>query len=224
MSYEFIIIKLVSKDTIPVFFFLGSYMILLFLRKKRQMGFIDIIIGALLVFGFYKGFKNGLFVELATLIAFFVGIFIAIKFSYIASGILEKNVSWSPKTIQVFAFILTLGLVILGIHLLAKLLSGIASFAFLGWANTLVGGIFGALKTALIIGVVLNLFQKVNINDMLISKETQESSLFFNPCMKTSEVLLPILGDWFTDLKEKAREIDEKTSEEDSEMVKDSIQ
>lgn len=188
------------------------------------MDFIDIIIGALLVFGFYKGFKNGLFVELATLIAFFVGIFIAIKFSYIASGILEKNVSWSPKTIQVFAFVLTLGLVILGIHLLAKLLSGIASFAFLGWANTLVGGIFGALKTALIIGVVLNLFQKVNINDMLISKETQESSLFFNPCMKTSEVLLPILGDWFTDLKEKAREIDEKTSEEDSEMVKDSIQ
>lgn len=186
------------------------------------MGFIDIIIGALLVFGFYKGFKNGLFVELATLIAFFVGIYIAIKFSYIASGILEKNVSWSPKTIQVFAFILTLGLVILGIHLLAKLLSGIANFAFLGWANTLVGGVFGALKTALLIGVVLNLFQKVNINDMFISKETQESSLFFNPCMKTSEVLLPILSDWFTDLKEKTKEWENR--EENSEVVNDSIQ
>lgn len=186
------------------------------------MGFIDIIIGALLVFGFYKGFKNGLFVELATLIAFFVGIYIAIKFSYIASGILEKNVSWSPKTIQVFAFILTLGLVFLGIHLLAKLLSGIANFAFLGWANTLVGGVFGALKTALLIGVVLNLFQKVNINDMFISKETQESSLFFNPCMKTSEVFLPILSDWFTDLKEKTKEWENK--EENSEVVNDSIQ
>ena len=34
------------------------------------MGFIDIIIGALLVFGFYKGFKNGLFVELASLVVF----------------------------------------------------------------------------------------------------------------------------------------------------------
>lgn len=186
------------------------------------MGFIDIIIGALLVFGFYKGFKNGLFVELATLIAFFVGIYIAIKFSYIASGILEKNVSWSPKTIQVFAFVLTLGLVILGIHLLAKLLSGIANFAFLGWANTLVGGVFGALKTALLIGVVLNLFQKVNINDMFISKETQESSLFFNPCMKTSEVLLPILSDWFTDMKEKTKEWENR--EENSEVVNDSIQ
>lgn len=186
------------------------------------MGLIDIVISVLLVFGFYKGFKNGLFVELATLIAFFVGIFIAIKFSYIACGILEKNVSWSPKTIQVFAFVLTLGLVILGIHLLAKLLSSIASLAFLGWANTLVGGVFGALKTALIIGVFLNLFQKVNINEMLISQETQESSLFFNPCMKTSEVLLPLLSDWFSDLKEKTQEWENKN--ENNGVAKDSIQ
>lgn len=168
------------------------------------MGFIDIIIGALLVFGFYKGFKNGLFIELASLVAFFIGIFIAIKFSYIISHILGANVLWSPKTVQVIAFVLTLGLVVLGIHMIAKILSGIASFAFMGWANTLAGGAFGALKTALLVGIVLNLFQKVNINDMLISKETQDSSLFFNPCMKTSETLLPVLGDWFTDLKDKA--------------------
>jgi membrane protein required for colicin V production len=183
------------------------------------MGFIDIILGALLVFGFYKGFKNGLFVELASLVAFFAGIFIAIKFSYIVAGFFEKNVTWSPKTIQVSAFVVTLALVVLGIHLAAKVLSGIASFAFMGWANTLAGGVFGAIKTALLIGIVLNLFQKVNINDMIVSKETQESSLLFNPCMKTSETLLPVLGDWFTDLKEKAASL--KT--ENDEVVKDSV-
>ncbi|RXR20867.1 CvpA family protein [Flavobacterium amnicola] len=186
------------------------------------MGFIDIIIGALLVFGFYKGFKNGLFVELASLVAFFVGIFIAIKFSYLVAGLFEKNVSWPPKTVQVFSFIITLGIVIVVIHLAAKALSGLANFAFLGWANTLGGGLFGALKTALFIGIILNLFQKVNINDMLVSKETQESSLFFMPCMKTSETLLPVLGDWFTDLKEKAASL--KTEDETSEVAKDSLQ
>lgn len=186
------------------------------------MGLIDIIIGALLVFGFYKGFKNGLFVELASLVAFFIGIFIAIKFSYIMAGFFEKNVSWSPKTIQVAAFVITLGIVVVVIHLAAKVLSGLASFAFLGWANTLAGGVFGALKTALLIGIILNLFQKVNVNDMLVSKETQENSLFFTPCMKTSETLLPVLGDWFTDLKEKAASL--KTEDETSEVVKDSVQ
>ncbi|OWP78922.1 CvpA family protein [Flavobacterium oreochromis] len=186
------------------------------------MGFIDIVISALLVFGFYKGFKNGLFVELASLVAFFVGILFAIKFSYIVSGILEKNVLWSCKTIQVSAFVITLALVIVGVHLIAKLLSGIASFAFLGWANTLAGGIFGALKMILLIGIILNLFQKVNINNMIVSRERQDSSLFFNPCMKTSETLLPVLGDWFTDLKEKTEKW-EQPSDQNRDEVKDSV-
>ena len=168
------------------------------------MGFIDIVLAALLVFGFYKGCKNGLFVELASLISFVIGIYIAIKFSYVVSAFIGKHVSWSPKTIQITAFVITLLLVIVIIHLLAKLLTGVASFAFLGWANTLVGGIFAVIKTALLIGIVLSLFQKVNINNMLISKETQESSFFFNPCIKTSEVVLPVLTDWFEDLKTKA--------------------
>ena len=167
------------------------------------MGILDIVLGALLVFGFYKGFKNGLFIELASLISFFVGIFVAVKFSYIISAVLEKNVSWSLKTIQVSAFIVTLLLVVIAVHLLAKVFTGIASFAFLGWANTLAGGLFATIKTALLIGIVLSLFQKVNINDRIVSKETQENSLLFNPCIKTSEVLLPTLTDWFKDLKEK---------------------
>ncbi len=186
------------------------------------MGFIDIILAAVLVFGFYKGFKNGLFVELASIVAFFVGIFIAIKFSYIVAGYFEKNVSWSPKTIAVSSFVITLAIVILLIHLAAKVLSGLANFAFLGWANTLVGGIFGLLKTAILLGIILNLFQKVNVNHMLLSKETQENSLLYAPCVKTSETLVPILSDWFTSWKEKAAAI-EVTPEEGTEIPKDSI-
>ncbi|SNA88566.1 CvpA family protein [Flavobacterium psychrophilum] len=168
------------------------------------MEIIDVVLGALLVFGFYKGFKNGLFVELASLISFFVGIFVAVKFSYVVSDFLGKHVSWSPKTIQISAFVFTLLLVVIAIHSLAKIFTGIASFAFLGWTNTLAGGFFATIKTALLIGVVLSLFQKVNLNNMIVSKETQESSLFFNACMITSEALLPTLTDWFKDLKGKA--------------------
>lgn len=182
---------------------------------------IDIILGALLVFGFYKGFKNGLFVELASIVAFFVGVFIAIKFSYLVADFFAKIVSWSPKTIQITSFIITLATVVLCIHLAAKILSGLASFAFLGWANTLGGGIFGALKTALLLGIILHVFQKINIQNMLVSEETQKSSLLFHPCMKTSETLLPILSDWFTELKEEA--INLEAEEENKGIVKDSV-
>jgi membrane protein required for colicin V production len=186
------------------------------------MGIIDIILAGLLGYGLYKGYKNGLFVELASFVAFFLGLFITIKFSYVVAAFLEKMVSWSHKTVMVSAFLITLVLVIIAIHLSAKIVSGIASFAFLGWANKLAGALFGTIKTALLIGVLLSLFQKVNVNNFIISKETQENSLFMTSCIKTADTLLPILKEWFGDLREKAGSL--KTTEESPEVAKDSVQ
>lgn len=165
------------------------------------MSYIDIILGGLLIFGLIRGIKNGLFVELASLLSFFVGIYLAVKFSYLVGGFIGDS-----KSAKVFAFIITLIAVVVGIHLLAKLFSKIASFVFLGWLNMLGGAVFAVLKTAILLGIVLSLFQKVNIDNAIISKETQENSIFFNPVMKTSEVLLPVLTNWFNDLKENVKE------------------
>lgn len=169
------------------------------------MGFIDIVFAVLLGFAAFKGLKNGLFVEFASVISFFIGIYIAVKFSSVVGCFIGDS-----KTAKVAAFIITLLLVVIGIHLLAKVFSGIASTLFLGWLNKLGGAFFAILKTTLLLGVVLSLFQKVNFNDALVSKETQENSIFFNPILKTSEFMLPVLTDWFTDLKSKVSE--EKTN------------
>ena len=89
------------------------------------MSYIDIILGSLLVFGLIRGVKNGLFVELASLISFFIGVYIAVKFSYLVGGFIGDS-----KSAKVFAFVITLIAVVVGIHLLAKLFSKIASFVF----------------------------------------------------------------------------------------------
>lgn len=158
------------------------------------MSFIDIILGAFLVFGLIRGLKNGLIVEFASLISFFVGIYLAVKFSSLLGD---------SKTAKIMAFIIILILTIIGIRLLAKMLSKIASTLFLGWLNKLGGATFAVVRMVLFLGVILSLFQKVNINNALISKETQEKSLFMNPVLKTSEFMLPVLTDWFEDLKKK---------------------
>ena len=160
------------------------------------MSYIDIFLGVLLGYGIFKGIKNGLIVEFASLVSFFVGIYIAVKFSSVVGSFIGDS-----KSSKVLAFVVTFILVLVGVHLLAKVFSKIASALFLGLINTIGGGIFGGLKTALILGVILSLFQKVNINDTIISKETQESSLFFNPILKTSEFMLPVLSEWFVNLK-----------------------
>jgi membrane protein required for colicin V production len=165
------------------------------------MSFLDIVLGALLLFALIRGIRNGLFVELASLLSFFIGIYVAIKFSYIVGNALGDSVTSPSKTAKIIAFVLTLILVMVAIHFLAKVFSKIASFVFLGWLNKLGGAVFAILKTILFLGIVLSLLQKINIDNALISKETQEKSWFYNPILKTSDILMPFLTDWFEDLK-----------------------
>ncbi|MDP2160263.1 MAG: CvpA family protein [Flavobacterium sp.] len=162
---------------------------------------MDFAIGILLIIGLYQGIKNGLFVEIASIISFILGVFIAIKFSYVVKSFLEDFVSWNPQTVQITSFVITLILVVVGVHLLAKIFTKIASFAFLGWINKLAGGIFSVLKTALLIGIVLHLVQKINLDNQLISEEKQDNSIFYRPILDTTAFIMPMVTNWIEDVK-----------------------
>ena len=64
------------------------------------MNYLDIIIGILLILGLFKGLKNGLLIEVASLIALILGVYGAIHFSYYAVDFLNEKVSWSEQTIN----------------------------------------------------------------------------------------------------------------------------
>lgn len=168
------------------------------------MGVIDTILGVILGYGAYKGLKNGLFVELASGIAFFVGIYMAVTCSKTAAPYLQQLLGTSTKTTAMFAFVLILVAVIIGIHFLAKSLSALANGLAVGWLNRLGGALFGTLKMCLILGVVLTFFQKINSNSILLSQKEQEDSLFFSPIVTTSDALLPVVKNVFTNLKNTA--------------------
>ena len=165
------------------------------------MGFLDIILGVLLAFAFYKGLQNGLFIELASLVSLLAGIYFAIKFSSFVKEVLAGFVKWNPNTIQVVAFILTFISVVIVVSLLGKFLTGIADFAFLGWLNKLGGGFFRVLKTVLILGIVFAVFEKINFHNYLAKKETLDNSLFYNPIQKTAGYLFPSIKHWYEKMK-----------------------
>jgi membrane protein required for colicin V production len=167
------------------------------------MGFLDIILGGLLAYALYKGVTNGLFVELASLVSLLAGIYFAIKFSSIIKSMLSGFVSWNPNTIQVFAFVLTFILIVIGISFLGKFLTGIADFAYLGWINKLGGGFFRVLKTVLIMGIVFAVFEKINYHNFLAKKETLDNSIFYNPVQKTARFMYPSIEKWYDGLKKK---------------------
>ncbi|MDR7209572.1 CvpA family protein [Flavobacterium piscis] len=165
------------------------------------MSFLDMILGALLAFSLYKGIKNGLFIEVASFISLVLGIYIAIKFSSFMKELIMKHVSWNPNTIQAAAFILVFILVVIGVYLLAKILTGIADLAFLGWMNKLGGGLFRVLKTILILSIVIALFEKINFNNTFAKKETLDQSMFYNPIKKVAVFVYPSIEKGYESLK-----------------------
>ncbi len=172
------------------------------------MSTLDIILAALLGYGLYNGLKNGLFVELASLVALVIGIYFSLKFSYIVRGFLENNVSWTAKYVQIAAFAITFIGTVVGIHLLAKTFTKLADFAHLGWLNKLGGAGFSVLKTVLALSIVFNLFQKININNMIVKQEALDNSVFYNPIQEVSKFIYPTLEDWYNEFKTKTAEHD----------------
>ena len=173
------------------------------------MGFLDIVLGILLVYSLYKGVMNGLFVEIASLISLILGIYFAIKFSFLIRDSLAGFLHWKPNTIQTIAFILTFIVVVIGVMLLAKILTGIADLAFLGWINKLGGGFFRVLKTVLILGTLFTVFEKMNYDNILAKKETLDQSLFYNPIQKTAKFFYPSLEKWYGEFKTKTSDKEE---------------
>jgi membrane protein required for colicin V production len=118
-------------------------------------------------------------------------------------NILSGFFHWNPNTIQITAFILTFIVVVVGISLLGKFLTGLADFAHLGLPNKLGGGFFRVIKTVLIVSIVFTVFEKINYNNFLAKKETLDKSLFYNPIQKTAGFIFPSIEKWYDHLKKK---------------------
>ena len=155
------------------------------------MGFIDVVFSVLLCYALYKGLKNGFFIEVSSFVALFVGIYIALKFSFFIQGVLQAKVNWSPKYIQIVAFGLTFLLVVIGIIVLGRILTKMADIAQLSWANKLAGAFFSVLKAVLFLSVFILFFEKINGNNLFLNQETLDTSIFYSPIKELSAAVYP---------------------------------
>lgn len=155
------------------------------------MNTFDIIITALLLFGFIRGLFKGLFIEVASLVGLIAGIYGSIHFSYFIKDFLITQVSWEEKYITLVSFAVTFILIVLVITLIGKLFTKIADFASLGILNKLLGGIFGVLKIGLILSVILLIFSKLNNKIPFVSNEQQESAILYKPLKNLAPTIFP---------------------------------
>ena len=177
---------------------------MLSLCKPAYMGFIDVLIGILLAYGLFRGLKNGLFVELAAIVALIAGLYGAIHFSYIVGDYLAVNMDWNEKYINLISVIITFVLIVFLVHLAGKLLTKIANVALLGFVNKIAGAIFGGLKVAVILGGLPIFFDRTNTSLNLISEERLQQSIFYPPLRELGGF---VFDNVLKDAKEKVEEV-----------------
>ena len=168
------------------------------------MAFLDIILGILLLIGLWKGLKNGLFVELASIVALIAGIYGAIHFSYIAGDYISQKTDWNEKYLNLIAFAVTFIIIVVAVHMAGKLLTKIASFAMLGLVNKLAGAAFGVLKVGVIVGALLIFFDRINNSIGFLSEEAKKESVLYEPVKELGAIVFSLV----------LKNDDEKTSDE----------
>ncbi len=177
------------------------------------MSVLDIVLVALIVFGFVRGLMKGFFVELASVVALIAGVYGAIHFSSYAGSFIDENSKWDERTVNIIAFAVTFLIIVLVISLAGKALTKLADFAALGIVNKILGALFGAFKIILILSVLLNFFDSMNRAIPLTDEATIENSVLYNPVKSVFPLIFPII-------LEKKKEL-EKTEEDrpmDSEL------
>lgn len=102
--------------------------------------------GIWLAWAMFNGFRKGLIIKVASIVALVLGIYAGFHFSSFAAEWLNQQFDWSTRTTEVGAFGLTFLGVVVGVHFIAKLLEKIVDLTALSMLNKLGGLALGLVQ------------------------------------------------------------------------------
>ena len=170
------------------------------------MNYIDLVLGIFLIIAAIQGFRKGFIIEFASLAALILGIWGGIKFSDLTAGFITKYTGYTSEYLSTIAFFVTFIIIIILIHTMAKMLDNVVKAVFLGFLNRLAGIIFGVLKTAVILSVLLLFFDEVDENVHLLPSNQKQESQIYGPMKSVVPTLFPFIKLWNSDDKKEEEE------------------
>lgn len=153
----------------------------------------DIIVAVILIVGAVRGFINGFIMQLTSLAALLLGIWIAIRFSDFTAMLLMDKAGLNGQYIPLLSFAITFVLVVIAVHFIGKFVDKIFNFTPLGVVNKILGLIFGVLKYALIISVILVFVEKANQRMHFYTEESVNKTRLYKPISKVAPAIFPYL-------------------------------
>jgi membrane protein required for colicin V production len=146
---------------------------------------LDLILVVPLCWCIYKGFKRGIIFELAMLVGIVAGCYLAIHLAKAVSGIIGIK----GEVSVLVAFLIIFVAVIVGAFFLGKCIENLVKLVKAGLLNKLLGAVLGMLKCVCILSVLTSLILMADPHGHIITQNTREGSVLFNPINKVGTAL-----------------------------------
>ena len=122
-----------------------------------------------------------------------IGIYVAFHFSFYAEDYLRDNFEIADNYLHIISFAITFMIVAVLVYLVGKIIHKLISIIALGFLNRLAGGIFGLLKSALVLSVILYFVNGFDTDSSIIKSEVKENSFLYGPIESIVPIIIPRL-------------------------------
>ncbi|MBK9760944.1 MAG: CvpA family protein [Flavobacteriales bacterium] len=152
------------------------------------MNWIDWAIIGLLGFAAVRGFMRGFIVEVCSLVGLVLGIWGGIHLNDKVAQLLGMD----PAK-EALSFLATLAIIMLLVHLIGRMLTTAVDAAQLSLPNKLGGTLFGLVRKAFVLSVLLNIAFATRDSTWVPSVGTQQASVLFSPLRAFAPMVVPAL-------------------------------
>jgi membrane protein required for colicin V production len=170
------------------------------------MNLFDVILLVPLLYGAYKGFREGLILELFSILALILAFIGGFKLLHVVMEFMRDSWDMDGSWLPIIAFALIFVGIIILTNMAGKAISGILNMTFLGVFDKIGGAVLALFKWAFGISVLLWVLLRFNIS---LPDDWQEGSLLYpylepmaDKMWELIEYLLPVASDFFESIRE----------------------
>lgn len=154
------------------------------------MNLIDSICLIILIYGSYKGFKNGIVGEVLSFLGILLGIYLSKTYYLVIDEYLVTVFDSTNQLVSIISVILIFSVTIILSKILSKVITKALNVMALGLLNKLIGSVFGLLKYLLILCIMTFVFSKANDIFVIIEKNKIEETQIFSKVQKINDYVL----------------------------------
>ncbi len=148
------------------------------------MNVFDIIILLPISYGLVRGLFKGFVKEVVSFTSIIIALVVTEILKLPFANLLQNMMDVSDKTATVISYISLFVATLIVVLLLSNIIHSILKAISLGGLNSLFGGLLGALKWAILISIVMNVFDAIDSKFHFANEDKKEQSISYYQIQK----------------------------------------